>query len=50
AFPQSIFDHWQIMSGVITEPGKVNDVVRALRKRKGLVEELPPLDRYLDKL
>ncbi|KAJ1852563.1 translation elongation factor 2, partial [Coemansia sp. RSA 486] len=34
AFPQSIFDHWQIMSGACNEPGKVFDTVKALRTRK----------------
>ncbi|KAJ1719820.1 translation elongation factor 2 [Coemansia erecta] len=50
AFPQSIFDHWQLMSGACNEPGKVFDTVTALRVRKGLTAELPPLDRFLDKL
>ncbi|KAJ1644649.1 translation elongation factor 2 [Coemansia asiatica] len=50
AFPQSVFDHWQIMSGACNEPGKVFDTVRALRTRKGLNPDIPPLDRYLDKL
>ncbi|KAJ2394238.1 translation elongation factor 2, partial [Coemansia sp. RSA 2603] len=50
AFPQSIFDHWQLMSGTCNEPGKVFDTVKALRIRKGLTADLPPLDRFLDKL
>lgn len=51
AFPQCVFDHWQLMSGVATEVGsKANQVVLATRKRKGLAEEIPPLDRFLDKL
>ncbi|KAJ2784814.1 translation elongation factor 2 [Coemansia interrupta] len=50
AFPQSIFDHWQLMSGACNEPGKVFDTVTALRVRKGLTADLPPLDRFLDKL
>ncbi|KAJ2955663.1 hypothetical protein NQZ79_g8362 [Umbelopsis isabellina] len=40
AFPQCVFDHWQLMSGSPTEPGnKVYDIIRAVRKRKGLTEE-----------
>jgi len=51
AFPQCVFDHWQIVSGNPLEEGnKVFDIVRAIRVRKGLVPEVPPLDRYLDKL
>ena len=50
AFPQCVFDHWQHMSGSPLEPGKVKDIISAVRKRKGLVEEIPPLDRYYDKL
>ncbi|ORX68375.1 P-loop containing nucleoside triphosphate hydrolase protein [Linderina pennispora] len=50
AFPQSVFDHWQLMNGVCNEPGKVNEVTTAIRKRKGLAPEVPALDRYLDKM
>ncbi|KAJ1985477.1 translation elongation factor 2 [Dimargaris cristalligena] len=51
AFPQSVFDHWQTMSGNPTEPGsKVYDIMRAVRERKGLVADIPGLDRYYDKL
>jgi len=51
AFPQAVFDHWQLMNGSPTETGsKAYEVVRAVRKRKGLSEDIPSLDRYLDKL
>ena len=51
AFPQSVFDHWQTMNGSPLEPGnKTYDIIRAVRKRKGLVEDIPGLDRYYDKL
>ncbi|GMH89916.1 hypothetical protein TL16_g11606, partial [Triparma laevis f. inornata] len=51
AFPQCSFDHWEPMSGSAIEEGtKANDTVMAVRKRKGLTAEIPPLDRYLDKL
>ena len=51
AFPQCVFDHWQLMNGSpLEKPSKVNDIVRAVRKRKGLAEDIPPLDRFLDKL
>ena len=51
AFPQCVFDHWQLMPGDATDFGtKPGGVVQAARKRKGLSDELPPLDRFLDKL
>jgi len=50
AFPQSVFDHWQEMNGSPLEAGKVQDLIKSIRKRKGLDENLPALDRYYDKL
>ena len=51
AFPQCVFDHWQLMPGDATDPTtKPGLVVVATRKRKNLSDELPPLDRFLDKL
>ncbi|CAM9967164.1 unnamed protein product [Discosporangium mesarthrocarpum] len=39
------------MGGNPLEAGsKASDVVKSVRKRKGLVEDIPPLDRYLDRL
>ncbi|KAI8588505.1 P-loop containing nucleoside triphosphate hydrolase protein [Geranomyces variabilis] len=50
AFPQCVFDHWQIMPGSPLEAGKTKDLVEGIRKRKGLPVEIPGLDRYYDKL
>jgi elongation factor 2 len=51
AFPQCVFDHWQILQGSPLEEGtKSHKVVTETRKRKGLKEEVEPLDRYMDKL
>jgi len=51
AFPQSVFDHWQVMTGNPLEEGnKVYDIVTGVRVRKGLNKEVPTLDRYYDKL
>jgi len=50
AFPQAVFSHWQLMNGTPLEAGKVADIVKTIRKRKGLAEEIPSLDKYLDKL
>lgn len=51
AFPQCVFDHWQILPGNPMEPtSKPGIVVLETRKRKGLKEGVPALDNYLDKL
>jgi len=51
AFPQCVFDHWKIMPGNPLEEGNTQyKTVMATRKRKGMPEEIPTLDRYLDKL
>jgi len=51
AFPQCVFDHWQIMPGDPMETGsKPGVVVTDARKRKGLKEGIPPLDNFFDKL
>ncbi|KAI8811650.1 eukaryotic translation elongation factor 2 [Cladochytrium replicatum] len=51
AFPQCVFDHWQLMQGTPLEKGsKLEELVKGVRKRKGLPEEIPPFDRYYDKL
>jgi len=37
AFPQSVFDHWELMPGSALEAGsKVAEVVKGIRVRKGL--------------
>lgn len=51
AFPQCVFDHWQLMGDDPLKPeSKSGEIVLATRKRKGLSENVPPLDKYFDKL
>jgi len=51
AFPQCVFDHWQILQGdPLDVSTKAFTTVMGVRKRKGIALEIPPLDRYLDKL
>jgi len=51
AFPQSVFDHWQVMPGDPLEPtSRPYQVIQEIRKRKGLKDGLPKLEDYLDKL
>merc|ERR1719348_2826952 len=59
AFPQCVFDHWNLMPGDPLGPcasgAKENQVnaaavVRDIRKRKGLKDEIPGLDNFLDKM
>ncbi|WPG97542.1 Hypothetical protein R9X50_00031900 [Acrodontium crateriforme] len=52
AFPQLVFDHWQILPGGspldrTTKPGQI---VEEARKRKGLKPEVPGYENYYDKL
>ncbi|KAI1710754.1 elongation factor tu GTP binding domain-containing protein [Ditylenchus destructor] len=51
AFPQCVFDHWQVLPGDPFEgSSRPAQVVAETRKRKGLKEGIPALDNYLDKL
>jgi len=51
AFPQCVFDHWEVVSGSVEEPNsKVAQLIKAVRARKGLKEGVPALDNFLDKL
>ncbi|THH10211.1 hypothetical protein EW146_g8442 [Bondarzewia mesenterica] len=51
AFPQSVFDHWELMNGSPLEKGsKLEELVRGIRIRKGLKPDIPSLDTYYDKL
>jgi len=51
AFPQCVFDHWQLLNFDPLEDGsRANEIVLGIRNRKGLNEGIPSLDRYLDKL
>jgi len=51
AFPQCVFDHWQIIPGDPLEPTtKPGTIATGTRKRKGLGVDVPSLDKFLDKL
>ncbi|XP_012372676.1 elongation factor 2 [Octodon degus] len=51
AFPQCVFDHWQILPGdPFDNSSRPSQVVAETRKRKGLKEGIPALDNFLDKL
>jgi elongation factor 2 len=51
AFPQCVFDHWQVLTGdPFDGVSKSAQVVAETRKRKGLKEEIPELSSFLDKL
>jgi len=51
AFPQCVFDHWQVMQGdPLEESSKPYQICKDTKKRKGLKEALPDLANYLDKL
>ena len=51
AFPQCVFDHWEMYSGDPLEVNsKANMIVEGIRKRKGLKAGIPTLDNFIDKL
>jgi len=51
AFPQSVFDHWELMAGTPLDKGsKLETLVVSIRTRKGLKPEIPTVDSYYDKL
>jgi len=54
AFPQCVFDHWQMIPDDPMEesqkPTSSYVIVNDTRKRKGLNEGVPPLDKFLDKM
>merc|ERR1711874_375867 len=53
AFPQCVFDHWQIMPGDPLDAAansKPYQIIMDTKKRKGLKEAMPDLANYLDKL
>jgi len=51
AFPQCVFDHWQILNDDPMElTSKSGVIVTTTRKRKGLSEAIPALDKFLDKM
>jgi elongation factor 2 len=51
AFPQCSFDHWEPTSGSPFDEGtKTREIVMSVRKRKGLAEGMPEMNKYQDKL
>jgi len=51
AFPQCVFDHWQVLPGdPLDGTSKPAQIVAETRKRKGLKEGVPGLENYIDKL
>jgi len=51
AFPQSVFDHWEIFPGDPLGAGnQASEVVAKTRARKGLKADIPGVENYVDKL
>ncbi|XP_058068491.1 elongation factor 2-like, partial [Magnolia sinica] len=51
AFPQCVFDHWDMMSSDPMEAGsQAGQLVADIRKRKGLKEQMTPFSEFEDKL
>lgn len=51
AFPQCVFDHWEILNADPLEAGsQAGKLIADIRKRKGIKPEVQPLSEYEDKL
>eukprot|EP01126_Amoeba_proteus_P059704 TRINITY_DN7824_c0_g1_i1.p1 TRINITY_DN7824_c0_g1~~TRINITY_DN7824_c0_g1_i1.p1 ORF type:complete len:700 (-),score=142.77 TRINITY_DN7824_c0_g1_i1:123-2222(-) len=51
AFPQCVFDHWQVIPvDPLVSGTKAYEIMMEARKRKGLKEAIPALADFLDKL
>ncbi|KAF9285731.1 Elongation factor 2 [Mortierella alpina] len=50
AFPQSVFDHWELLNGDCDTDPKLETLILSIRKRKGLKYEMPKLENYMDRL
>ena len=52
AFPQSVFDHWQVLPGGSPRDAttKSGQIVQEMRRRKGIKEQVPDISEYYDKL
>jgi elongation factor 2 len=50
AFPQCVFDHWEVLgSDPFDNKSKSYAICMAIRKRKGLKQELPIFADFIDK-
>jgi len=51
AFPQCVFDHWEVLKGNPLEEGtEAYEIVMEVRKRKGMKDIMPAAADYTDKL
>ncbi|KAF5174999.1 Elongation factor [Thalictrum thalictroides] len=50
AFPQCVFDHWDMITSDPLEAGsQASTLVADIRKRKGLKEQITPISEFEDK-
>lgn len=50
AFPQCMFDHWELINDDPFDPkSRTNVIMMNIRKRKGIKQEIPKLEDYVDK-
>jgi len=46
-----VFHHWELLRDLpLTAGSKAEALVKAVRKRKGLKEDIPKIEDYIDKL
>jgi elongation factor 2 len=50
AFPQTMFDHWELINDdPFDTKSRAHPIMMAIRKRKGIKQEVPKLDDLIDK-
>ena len=50
AFPQCMFDHWELINDdPFDAKSRTYPIMMNIRKRKGIKQEIPKLDEYIDK-
>lgn len=51
AFPQCVFDHWEVVTSDPYKEGTTSyNIVKDIRKRKGLKEEFPKAEDFIDRM
>lgn len=51
AFPQCVFDHWEVITDdPYKEDSTSFNIIKAIRKRKGLKEAFPTAEDYIDRM
>jgi len=47
---QMTFAHWELMPGISNEDPKLIELVKKIRRRKGIEDEIPTIDKFMHML